>query len=260
MHTIAADDGCRLNVKVEGPEKAPVLMLCNSLGTTMTMWDDQAPAFARHHRLVRYDRRGHGQSDAPAGPYSYDRLMRDALSVMNGLGLTKVNWCGLSMGGMTGMMLARFHPDRLDKVVLANTSAGMSSTPWNDRIRAALSKGMAGLVDGILDRWLTKSFQERAPQAVGRVRQMVLSTPAAGYAGCCAAIRDMDQRWGIRVIDRPTLVIVGSKDPATPPAAGELIHKAIAGSQLVSLDAAHLSNIERPSEFTDAVLGFLAKA
>lgn len=258
MPTITTDDGCRLHVEIEGPEKAPVLMLCNSLGTDLSMWDDQAAAFARHHRLVRYDRRGHGKSDAPASPYSMDRLGQDAIAIMNALGLTRVHYCGLSLGGMTGMWLARHAPDRLTKVVLANTAAAMPQAPWNDRIRTVKTKGMSALIDSVLERWFTPGFRARAPQAIARTRRMLETTPPLGYAGCCAAIRDMDQRWGLRTIKTPTLVIVGAHDPSTTPAAGEAIRTTIPGAQMASIDAAHMSNMEQPAAFADAVLRFLA--
>src|SRR6266571_8453185 len=158
--------GCAINVEVEGPERAPALMLCNSLGTDLHMWDDQVKAVTQHFRLVRYDRRGHGKSDAPKGPYTMEMLGRDALAVMDGLGLEKVNWCGLSMGGMVGMWLGANAPARINKLILSNTSAYMGAAPdvWNDRIKTALTAGMPALVDATLERWFTKGFRERNPK------------------------------------------------------------------------------------------------
>lgn len=253
-------DGCPIHVAVEGPDGAPVLMLSNSLGTNLHMWDDQMPAFTRHFRVVRYDSRGHGQSGAPHGEYTIERLGRDALAVMDALGLEQVEWCGLSKGGMVGQWLGTNAPQRVGRLVLCNTAAHMAPVDlWNQRIAAVTANGMAPLVESVVERWFTKAFREKAPQAVDRIRQMLLTTPPHGYAGCCAAVRDMDQRETIRSITAPTLVIGGRQDPATPLAAAELIQKRIPGARLVVLEAAHLSNIEQPAEFTAAVLEFLGK-
>ena len=253
-------DGCPIHVAVEGPDGAPVLMLSNSLGTNLHMWDDQMPAFTRHFRVVRYDSRGHGQSGAPHGEYTIERLGRDALAVMDALGLEQVDWCGLSKGGMVGQWLGTNAPQRVGRLVLCNTAAHMAPADlWNQRIAAVTANGMAPLVESVVERWFTKAFREKAPQAVDRIRQMLLTTPPHGYAGCCAAVRDMDQRETIRSVTAPTLVIGGRQDPATPLAAAELIQKRIPGARLVVLEAAHLSNIEQPAEFTAAVLEFLGK-
>jgi len=253
-------DGCPIHVAVEGPDGAPVLMLSNSLGTNLHMWDDQMPAFTRHFRVVRYDSRGHGQSGAPHGEYTIERLGRDALAVMDALGLEQVDWCGLSKGGMVGQWLGTNAPQRIGRLVLCNTAAHMAPADlWNQRIAAVTANGMAPLVESVVERWFTKAFREKAPQAVDRIRQMLLTTPPHGYAGCCAAVRDMDQRETIRSVTAPTLVIGGRQDPATPLAAAELIQKRIPGARLVVLEAAHLSNIEQPAEFTAAVLEFLGK-
>jgi len=252
--------GCTLNVAVEGSERAPVLMMCNSLGTDLHMWDDQAKAFAERFRLVRYDRRGHGQSDAPKGPYTMEQLARDALAVVDGLGLDKVNWCGLSMGGMVGMWLGANAPARIDKLILSNTSAHMADrAPWADRIKAVRERGMAAIADATMERWFTKDFRERAPQAVARMKEMVLKTPVEGYVGCCEAIRDMDHREIIRKISAPTLVIAGRHDPATTVEAAEFIRSRIPGAALTVLDAAHIANVEQAHDYTDTVLGFLTQ-
>ena len=166
-------NGAKLNAQIEGPERAPVLMLCNSLGTDLHMWDDQAPALTRHFRLLRYDRRGHGKSEAPKGPYNMEMLGRDALAVMDGMGVQKVNWCGLSMGGMVGMWLGANAPQRLDRVVLSNTAAYMGDKQiWNGRFKTVREGGMAAIADGTMERWFTKGFRDRAPQAVARLKQM----------------------------------------------------------------------------------------
>jgi 3-oxoadipate enol-lactonase len=251
-------DGCPLNVEVEGPANAPVLMLCNSLGTTLHMWDDQAPAWSREFRLVRYDRRGHGKSGAPKGPYTYDRLGRDALAIMDGLGLKKVNWCGLSMGGMVGQWLGANAPDRVEKIILSNTHNYFpDKNMWAARIKTVEDGGVAATADATMERWFTKEFRENSPDKVARFRAMVIATPKDGFLGCCAAIRDMDLREADTRIKAPTLIIIGRRDPATPPEAGEDIHQRIKGSKLVGLDAAHISNVEQPKAYTDTVLNFL---
>jgi 3-oxoadipate enol-lactonase len=257
MPTIEAD-GCPIHVEVEGPESAPALMLSNSLGTDLHMWDAQAPAFAKHFRLVRYDRRGHGRSGAPPGPYSIEMLGRDVLAVLDGLGIRKTNWCGLSMGGMVGMWLGANAPERIERLVLSNTTGGFASKdPWNDRIKIVREKGMAALVDLTMERWFTKEFRERHDDKVKPVRETLLKTPVQGYIGCCEAIRDMDQRDTIGAITAPTLIIAGRHDPATTVEAAEFIRDRITGAKLAVLDAAHISNIEQPETYTKTVLDHL---
>ncbi|TVR06095.1 MAG: 3-oxoadipate enol-lactonase [Salinarimonadaceae bacterium] len=251
-------DGIDFEVVVEGPPNAPALLLSNSLSSNLHMWDAQASAFAQRFRVVRYDQRGHGRTAAPEGPYSIARLAQDAVEILDALGIARAHFCGISMGGMTGMRLLTHHRSRIDRTVLANTAAHMGPPDlWNARIAAARKGGMEAVADATVARWFTQSFRERAPDRVERVRAMILATPVAGYAACCGAIRDMDQRHAIRAIDAPVLVILGAHDPATTPVAGEAIHAAIRGSSIVSLDAAHLSNIEKPEAFNEAVLDFL---
>jgi 3-oxoadipate enol-lactonase len=252
-------DGCPINVQVEGPEGAPVLMLSNSLGTDLTMWNDQATAFTQHFQLVRYDRRGHGKSGVPKGPYSMERLGRDVIAILDGLGIKTTNWCGLSMGGMVGMWLGAFAPERIEKLVLSSTSAYMADKAlWNDRIATARVKGLAALADGTMERWFTKEFRERSPQAVARLKQMMLATPVEGYAACCEAVRDMDHRDILGRITAPTLVIAGRHDPATTVENAEFIRSRIPGAALTVLDAAHIANVEQAQRYTETVLDFLA--
>jgi 3-oxoadipate enol-lactonase len=258
MPTITVDDGCPIYVEVTGRDDAPALMLSNSLGTDLHMWDDQAAEFARHFRLIRYDRRGHGKSGAPKGPYSFDRFGRDIVGVLDGLGVKKTNWCGLSMGGMDGQWLGANAPARIEKLVLANTHYHYADkAPWADRLRFLETHQLSDLVAANMERWFTKGFRERAPQAMERMTKMFVGSNHAGYMACVAAVRDIDFRASNPTIKAPTLVIVGAHDPATPPSAGETIAKAIPGAKLVSLDAAHISNVEQPQPFTKAVLDFL---
>lgn len=258
MPTINTADGCPIHVEVTGSESAPALMLSNSLGTNLHMWDDQAAEFAKHFRLIRYDRRGHGQSGAPKGPYSFDLFGRDILAVLDALKIEKTNWCGLSMGGMDGQWLGANAPERIEKLVLANTNYYYPDKgPWADRIKFVRDNGLEKLVGPNMERWFTKGFRERAPQAIERMTKMFLTSNKDGYIGCVEAIRDMDFRASNPRIAKQTLVIVGKHDPATPPAWGEQISQQIKSAELVSLDAAHISNIEQPKNFTDAVLNFL---
>ena len=188
-------DNCTIHVEVEGPEHAPVLMLSNSLGTNLHMWDDQVAPFTRHFRLVRYDRRGHGKSSVPKGPYSMDRFGRDVLAILDGLGIERVNWCGLSMGGMVGQWLGAHAPNRLDKLILSNTSCYFpDKAMWEGRIKLVRDKGLAAIVDANMERWFTKAFRERSPNTMERIRDMFLATKVDGYVGCGEAIRDMDHR------------------------------------------------------------------
>jgi 3-oxoadipate enol-lactonase len=250
-------NGAKLNAQIEGPERAPVLMLCNSLGTDLHMWDDQVKAMTQHFRLLRYDRRGHGKSEAPKGPYNMEMLGRDALAVMDGMGAQKVNWCGLSMGGMVGMWLGANAPQRMDRIVLSNTAAYMADKQiWNERFKTLRAGGTAAIADGTMERWFTKGFRERAPQAVARLKQMVLDTPVEGYIGCGEAVRDMDHREIIRKITTPTMIIAGRHDPATTVEAAEFMRDRIPGSKLVVLEAAHIANVEQAQAYTDALLGF----
>jgi 3-oxoadipate enol-lactonase len=258
MPMIKADDGCPIYVEVAGREDAPALMLSNSLGTNLHMWDDQADEFARHFRIVRYDRRGHGLSGVPQGPYSMERLGRDVLSVLDALGIRKSNWCGLSMGGMVGQWLGANAPDRVEKLILSNTSAYYpDKTPWLDRIKFVEAKGLGALVDANMQRWFTEGFRDRAGEPLARMKEMFLATKVPGYVACIQAIAAMDFRASNASITAPTLVIVGAKDVATPPAAGEAIQKAIKGAKIASLEAAHISNVEQPKQYTEIVLNFL---
>ncbi len=251
-------DGCPINVEIQGSDSAPVLMLSNSLGTNLHMWDDQMAEWSKHFRVVRYDRRGHGKSGVPKGPYSMERFGRDVLAVADALKIKKFNWCGLSMGGMVGQWLGANAPGRIEKLILSNTNYNYADKgPWNDRIKFVREKGLAELVEPNMERWFTKGFRERAPQTIARIREIFLKTDPAGYIACCEAIRDMDFTASNLRIAAPTLVIVGLQDPATPPAAGEAIAKQIKGAKLAALDAAHIANMEQPKLYTETVLDFL---
>ena len=251
-------NGETFNIRIDGPEAGPVLLLSNSLSSDLLMWDDQMPLWTQHFRVVRYDQRGHGQSVVSPGPYTMEHLGRDAVAVLDHLGIAQAHFCGLSMGGMVGMWLLTHARERLLKTVLSNTSAHMGPRElWDGRIALARAGGMEATVEPTVKRWFPQSFHDSAPTTIDRMRAMIRRTPLEGYVGCCEAIRDMDQRESIRSVDAPVMIIIGSKDPATTPEAGELIHAAIRHSSTTYLDAAHISNVEQPEAFGAAVTSYL---
>lgn len=259
MDHVTLGDGTRLAYRFDGPHDAPVLLLSNSLGTDHAMWDPQMAGLTQHFRVLRYDQRGHGASDAPAGAYSMDRLGRDVVELLDALGIAKAHFCGLSLGGMVGQWLAVHAPERIDKLILANTSAYMGPpSGWQGRIAGVLADGMAPLAQASIGRWFTPAFPAQAPEAVEPIRQMLLANNPAGYAGCCAAIRDMDQRPTAPLNRLPTLVIAGAQDQATPVEASRFLVEAAADARLQVLEpAAHLSNVEQPAAFLAAITAFL---
>ena len=245
----------------EGSEEAPVLVMANSLGTTLRMWDEGAPALRERFRLLRYDHRGHGGSPVPPGLYTIEDLGRDALALLDGLGIERFSWCGLSIGGMVGMWLASEAPERVEGLVLCCTSALLGPRElWDERIRVARKEGMDALVDSVVVRWFTPEFFSAHPETVEKAAAMLRGTDPEGYAGCCAAIRDMDLRDRLGQIRAPTLVISAADDPATPPEHGELIRDAIPGAGFeVIPGASHLANIEQPEAVTRAILDQLTR-
>ena len=248
----------RLHYELEGDPRLPVLMLCNSLGTTLEMWAPQMPAFLACFRVLRYDTRGHGRSQVTPGEYSIAQLGADAVALLDQLGIERVSFCGLSMGGMTGMWLAANRPQRIERLVLANTGAKVGDPAiWAARFEALRAGGMAAITPGVLDRWFTARYQRLAPSEVEKVRAMLLATSPDGYIANGAAVRDMDQRASLAKIAVPTLVIAGAHDGSTPAALGRELAQAIDGARYVELDAAHLSNWEQAGAFTAAVLSFL---
>jgi 3-oxoadipate enol-lactonase len=257
---VIQSDGCPLHVEVLGRESAPVLMLSNSLGTTLHMWDEQMKPFTEHFRVVRYDRRGHGKSACPKGPYTMEQLGRDALAILDALGIEKANWCGLSMGGMVGMWLGANAPDRFEKIILSNTAAYYADKgPWNTRIEKVREGGLGAIADMVMNVWFTEDFREREPAKIDAMKHMLMQTPVEGYIGCCEAVRDMDHRELLGRIKAPTMVIAGRHDPATNLEAAEFIRSRIPGASLTVLDAAHISNIEQPYDYADRVIGFLTQ-
>jgi len=256
---LTAGDAPDLNYLLEGLEDAPVLVLSNSLGTSLEMWDDLAPVLGDRFRLLRYDTRGHGRSPAPPGPYAIGDLGGDVIRLLDRLGIERASFCGLSVGGMTGMWLAAESPERVERLVLLCTSALLGPKGvWDERIATATERGMAALVDGVIERWFTPAFRAENPEVVGKMARTLRETDPGGYAGCGGAIRDMDLRDRLPSIEAPALVVSGAEDPATPPEHGGLIADAIPGARFeVAPDAAHIANVERPDAFVQAITEFI---
>src|SRR6185437_11631543 len=253
-------DGCLLNVSVQGHDGEPTLMLSNSLGCNLQMWEPQMKALTRHFRVIRYDRRGHGKSGVPPAPYSMERFGRDVLAILDDLEIERVHWCVLSMGGMVGQWLGAHAPQRFGKLILANSACHYPDpTNWLNRIKAVKQGGLASVADTVIAGWLTAGFREREPQITANLEAMLLASPVQGYLACCEALSTLDQRELLPKISSPTLVIAGRQDLATPVAAAEFIRERIPGASMTILDAAHISNIEQPHAFTEAVIGFLTQ-
>ena len=250
----------RLYYVIDGPEDAPVVVLSNSLGTSADMWARQVPALTQHFRVLRYDTRGHGASSVPEGEYTFDQLSGDVVELLNTLDIPRAHFCGLSMGGPTGMSLALAHPDRVGKLVLCNTGARLGTeASWQTRIDTVRQTGLTNMATGIVERWLTPEFRTREPGLTQVLIDMLRRTNDTGYIGNCAALRDADLRARIGEIVAPTLVIAGTHDVAATPADGRAIHQAIPGSQYVEFDVSHLSNWETPDAFNRTVVEFLLK-
>lgn len=260
MPTVKLADG-ELNYRFDGPVDAPVLVLSNSLGTSLGMWDAQVPAFTEHFRVLRYDTRGHGCSSVTPGPYSIEHLGRDVLAMVDSLGVDRFAFCGLSMGGLIAQWLGINAGERLTRLVLCNTGAKIGTDEvWNDRIETVLQGGeqaMRDMRDASISRWFTPAFAKQQPAEVNRITQMIAGTSPQGYAANCAAVRDADFREQLGAIKVPTLVVCGTRDPVTTPEHGRFMQAHIANAALVELDAAHLSNVEMGEGFTQQVLDFL---
>lgn len=248
---------CDVHHVVEGPDDAPVLVLAPSLGTTSAVWDPQLPALAERLRVVRYDTRGHGASPVPPGRYEIADLGADVLALLDRLGVARASFCGLSIGGMTGMWLAAHAPERIDRLVLCCTAARLGPPErWAQRAATVLETGGTAAIAGpVVERWLTPPFARRHPEVVARLRAMLESSPPEGYAACCGAIERMDLRGDLAAIAAPTLVIAGRDDTASPLEHAQTIAAGIAGARLAVIDeAAHLANVERPEVVTREIL------
>jgi 3-oxoadipate enol-lactonase len=249
----------RLHCEVAGPEHAPVVVLANSLGATLRMWDPQLEALSQSFRVVRFDTRGHGGSPVPPGPYTIDELADDVVELLDRLELGRVHYVGLSLGGMIGMRLAAQHPDRVDRLVVLCTSALLGpASMWHERAAKVRRSGTASVAEAVVARWYTKPFQERHPEVIAAACEMVGSISPDGYAACCEAIANMDLTADLPRITAPTLAIAGADDVATPPDHLARIAASIPnGELLVVPEAAHLANDEQPEPITTAILNHL---
>jgi 3-oxoadipate enol-lactonase len=241
-------------------DQEPVLVLSNSLGTNFSMWDPQMAELQRHFRILRYDTRGHGQSSVTPGDYTIEQLGRDVLGVLDSLRLDRVHFCGLSVGGMVGIWLGIHAPNRLHRLVLCNTAARIGTKEmWNARIATVRKDGMKPVAAAVIERWFTPEFRASSQAKVALAQRMLENSPPDGYAACCAAIRDMDQREAVALIKTPTLVIYGKSDPVIPISEVQFLIERIRGAVSVELAAAHLSNVEQADAFTEAVSDFLSR-
>jgi 3-oxoadipate enol-lactonase/4-carboxymuconolactone decarboxylase len=252
-------NGTRLFYRLEGRIGRPLLILSHSIGTDNGMWAPQAADLLPHFQILRYDTRGHGASDAPAGEYSIEMLGRDVLGLADALGIKQFAFCGLSLGGAIGQWLGIHGAERLTHLILANTSPQFGpSSNWESRIKMVREGGMRAIVDMAMNRFFSPDTLARDDVFASAVRDVLLATDAAGYVGCCAALRDVDNRESLRQIRVPTLVIAGDRDVSTPwEGHGEILAHEISGARVVRLPAAHLSNLERPRSFTASLLDFL---
>jgi 3-oxoadipate enol-lactonase len=252
-------DPVAVHYAVEGEPEAPPLVFSNSLGSTLAMWNPQAPVLADGFRVIRYDHRGHGGSPVPPGPYSLADLGRDVLALLDLLSLARVSFCGLSIGGMVGMWLGVNAPERIDKLILCCTSAKPAADPamWNERAALVREEGTQALADAVVGRWLTPAYTVEHPDTAARLRAMIVATPDEGYAGCCEAIAEIDLEPELERITAPTLVLAGAEDPAFDLGHSERIAAAIPNARREILGAAHLANIELPDETTRLIRDFL---
>ncbi|HZA01990.1 MAG TPA: alpha/beta fold hydrolase, partial [Hyphomicrobiaceae bacterium] len=251
-----------LNYEVSGPGSAPPVVLHHPIATNLSVWDELAAAIEPRYRVIRFDARGHGQSEAPKGRYSFATLTQDVIGLMDHLGIGKSRFVGLSMGGMVGQYLGLLHPHRFYSLCLVSTTSAVPAQArplWEERIRNAGTLGMASVVDGSLSRWVAPGTLETKPALVARLKAMIVTTPPDGYIGWCHAIRDLDITDRLNEVKLPTRVIVGALDPATPPAMAEVIHHAIAGSDLAVMPGvSHMLHVEAPDAFHKHVMPFLA--
>lgn len=252
----------RLHSRVDGPDGAPWAVLSNSLGADLTMWDAQMATLTATHRVLRYDTRGHGGSATVAGAFTMDDLVADAVAVMDAHGVNRADFIGLSMGGMTGLGLALAHPARVNRLVVADARADAPEAyraNWDARIARVTEHGLAGIVDGTLESWLTADFRAANAGLVAGIRAMVLANDAAGYIGCCAALKTLDYFRHLGGLTRPTLYICGADDKGAPPEVMRAMSDATSGARFVLIpDAAHVANINAPAAFNAAVANFLA--
>lgn len=257
MNFFVAND-VRIAYRFDGPEDAPTLVLVNSLGTNLHMWDSQIAPLSQHFRVLRYDFRGHGASSVPAEPSTIAQFGLELLSLLDTLKIEHVHICGLSLGGIIALYVVSRYPERVNRAVFANTATRIGSVAtWDARIDAVQKGGMAAIQDAVLARFLSAGFRQQHPEISQKIRAMVETTSPSGYVGACAALRDADLRATLGSIHTPSLIIGSELDESTPPSQAEELHTSISASQLVIFpQTAHLSNVEQPEAFSNHVLRF----
>lgn len=259
MAEFVSTDGARLNVRVEGRSDAPAILFAHSVGCDLTLWDRQIESVGARYRIIRYDMRGHGGSDAPQGAYRIEQLGLDAIMILDVLGVARAHFCGLSLGGTVGQWMALNAPERLASLALCDTAARLGTVErWQARIDDAAAGGTRSIADMSMTRFFSEAFRKRDPDEVERFRQILIDTPDHGFAGCCAVLRDCDFRADLDRIRTPTLVLCGKDDVATPPSDSEQLAGGIAGARLAMLEAGHLTAIEASTAFNAALLGHVA--
>jgi 3-oxoadipate enol-lactonase len=253
-------NGLEIAYELVGPVGAPVLMLSNSFLTDYGMWDFQVPAFAERYRVLRYDPRGHGNTQSSPPPYSVDMLVSDAIELLDALGIERVHFLGLSMGGIVAQLLASRNPERLLSLCLSDTACHLPpESAWDDRVNLAITKGTGAFVKPMTTRWLTPAYYERHPEIVAKLAAMIGKTSVDGAIGCAQALKKANQWALLSGIKVPTLIIVGENDVGTPVSAAEYLHREIKGSKLAIIkEAGHLPNVEQSEAFNRTVLDFLA--
>ena len=261
MEGFVETPGARIHYRVDGPDEATPVLLSNALGSTLDMWFPQVAELQSTFRLIRYDTRGHGRSSVPRGDYTLEELGEDAMHVLDAVGVEEAHVCGLSLGGLTAMWLGAYQPSRLRGLIVADTAARIGTTErWNERVAKARAEGMTAIADLNMGNWFTAAYREQEPETVARIHRMIAACHPDGYIGCCAALRDADLRDVIHRVGATTLVIAGNQDPSTTLADAEFISQHIPDATLLTLDAAHLSNVECASRFTRHLETFVSVA
>ncbi len=254
-------DGIEVNYELQGPSEAPVILLSHALATNLALWEPQTSVLSRRFRVLRYDTLGHGGTAAPRGPYTLDQLAAQAAGLLHAVGIGRVHFLGISMGGMIGQTLALAKPQLLMSLILCGSSSRVPAEAqplWKERIRIAESDGMEPLVEPTINRWFTPPFREAQPTLVEKVRSWIRATKPRGYSACCQAIAALDLMDRLPDIKIPTLIVAGEQDQGTPVASLRITNEKIAGSELVIIpSASHLSNLEQPESFNRSITAFL---
>ena len=257
MPTFTSNDA-QINYQTFGDAANPALIFSNSLGTNFKMWQPQIDFFQQDFFVICYDTRGHGASSAPQGPYSIDQLGQDVVNLLDHLNVEKAAFCGISMGGLTGQWLAIHRPERFNQVVVCNTAAKIGQEQaWNDHAALVREQGLQPIASTAASRWFTEPFIQSNATVVNNLQNDLAAGSAEGYASCCEALAKADVREQLKDITVPVLVVAGQQDPVTTVVDGQFMVERIANSQLFEINASHISNVELPNEFNQAVKQFI---